>query len=412
VLKYKAIPFDAIRSTLARADTLQLEPSSPSAPRSDQPSGPRYERVRELGEGGMGRVDQARDCDLLRDVAVKLLRPELAGDVAMLDQFLWEARVTAHLDHPNIVPVHDVGRFDDGVFFTMKLIRGATLEATLAAVHDEAAAARAQMPRNRRLRLFLQLCNAVAFAHARGVLHRDLKPSNVMVGEFGELLVTDWGLALPLETEAGRQMAMLMPASLATLSAGTPAYMSPEQARGDKLDERSDVYSLGVILYELAGLSPAFEGSSAPVVLTKVLGGQVRRLQDVDPSLSPSLVAVVTKAMALDAADRYASVAELADEVEAVIDGGSPAAEHASMIRRAARFYVGHDPALGKLRVVDLDVMVLCGLLLGVGSTGVALEGARTWWGWACVVASFVASVPTLVRWIRARADRRRGSRR
>src|SRR6185503_7884244 len=189
--------------------------------------GPRYELVRELGEGGMGHVEHARDRDLLRDVAVKLLRPELLGDAAMLDQFLWEARVTAHLDHPNIVPVHDVGRVDENVFFTMKLVRGATLESVLDGP---------ELPMPRRLRVFHQICSAIAFAHARGVLHRDLKPSNVMLGEFNEVIVTDWGLALPLDNEAGRAIAELMPPSLRAISAGTPAYMSPEQARGDALD--------------------------------------------------------------------------------------------------------------------------------------------------------------------------------
>ena len=381
------------RTNIGRADTVRLDQGD-ARPASAEEPGPRYELVRALGEGGMGRVEHARDRDLRRDVAVKLLRTELLGDAAMLDQFLWEARVTAHLDHPNIVPVHDVGRLEENVFFTMKLVRGATLESAVSAA----------TPIKRRLRLFHSICNAVAFAHARGVLHRDLKPSNVMVGEFGEVLVTDWGLALPLDTDAGRAIAALMPASLRAISAGTPAYMSPEQARGEPLDERSDVFSLGVMLYELVALAPPFQAESAPALLAKVLRGDARPLRDAVPDVSSSIVAVVEKAMATDRDARYASVAALADDVERLVDDLTPAAEHASMLTRAARWYAGRDPKMSRLRVMDVDVMVGGGFFMGLGIAVLFFRGTSDWVGWAWMAAGVLAWLPPMARWF-ARRD-------
>ena len=388
-------PYASIASTIARADTVRAADGEKPVARTPE-TGPRYERVGELGEGGMGRVEQARDRDLLRDVAVKLLRPELLGDAAMLDQFLWEARVTAHLDHPNIVPIHDVGRIDENVFFTMKLVRGATLESALEGP---------ELPMPRRLRVFHQICSAVAFAHARGVLHRDLKPSNVMIGEFNEVIVTDWGLALPLENEAGRAIAELMPASLRAISAGTPAYMSPEQARGDALDERSDVFSLGVMLYEIVALARPFDAESAPALLAKLLRGDARPLREAAPNVSSSIVAVVEKAMATDRDARYASVRALAEDVERLIDRTTPSAEHASALRRAARWYVGRDPKMSRLRVMDVDLLVGGGFCVGIAGAVLARRWLPMWSVGVWAVLALVAGVPPMVRWLGTRRE-------
>jgi serine/threonine-protein kinase len=330
---------------------------------------------------------------LLRDVAVKHLRPELLADAAMLAQFLWEARVTAYLDHPNIVPIHDLGMNETGeLFFTMKLVRGATLETVVAARTESL---------TRRLRMFLQLCNAIAFAHARGVLHRDLKPANVMVGEFGEIIVTDWGLALPLPGGDDEGLRSALPDGMAKLSAGTPMYMSPEQIRGDALDVRADVYALGVMLYELIALRPPYEAASVPALFAKALQGDAIPLT----GASPSLAAVVARAMAVEAGSRYASVDALARDVESVLDGGTPGAERVSLLRRAARYYVARDPAMAGLRVVDIDSWAFSAMLCGLGVAALASRWITLplWAGIAAFAAALLVGAPATIRWLRLR---------
>lgn len=205
-------------------------------------SGTRYRIVAEIARGGMGVVYEAEDLELQRRVAIKVMSDDNR-----------EPRLIAQLEHPGIVPVHDSGVLPDGrVFYAMKLVRGRMLHS------DD------------NLRLFLRLCEAVAFAHSRGVVHCDLKLSNVMVGEFGEVLVMDWGIAN-------------------TTAAGTRGYMSPEQERGDPVDSRTDVYSLGAMLRERAPLP--------------------RRL-----------AAIAAKATAINPSDRYASASELADDVSRFLD--------------------------------------------------------------------------------------------
>ncbi len=344
----------------------------------------------------MGQVDKARDRDLLREVAIKHLRSELLGDAGMLRQFLWEARVTAYLDHPNIVPVHDLGQTPAGLYFVMKLVRGTTLTGMIARAHEDR---RGTFGVQKRLRLFLQLCNAVSFAHARGVLHRDLKPDNVMLGEYGEVLVTDWGIAMPLP-DAPDELTRIAPPATGH-SAGTPMYMAPEQVRGEPLDARCDIYALGAILYEVLALRPAFVGTSLPALLDKILRGHFAPLGEVAPSGVPaSLGAVVRKAMAVDRVARYPSVAALAQDVETVIDGRTPEAESASVVKQLARYYVARDPGMSKLRVVDIDLWVFSGMLMGAG-VGVLLAARLAGLGWMLLVAGFAVSIPSTLRWLR-----------
>jgi len=192
----------------------------------------KYELVEPLGHGGMGSVYLARDRALDRLVALKVVGTFAASPDA-IDRLVREAKVLARLEHPGIVPVHDVSGLPDGrAFYTMKLVRGRRLDEY---VNDETTAAE-------RLRILEHLCDAVAFAHANGVIHRDLKPANVMVGPFGEVLVMDWGVARLTAATEGESNVV-----------GTPGYMAPEQARGDHADERSDVYALGAIMSLLIG---------------------------------------------------------------------------------------------------------------------------------------------------------------
>jgi eukaryotic-like serine/threonine-protein kinase len=247
-----------------------VQPASPEMPRHHPD---RYQLLGEIARGGMGVVLKGRDPDLGRDLAVKVLKAELAGRPAAEQRFVEEAQVGGQLQHPGVVPVYDLGRFADGrPYFAMKLVKGRTLAELLSGRPDPAA------DRGRFLRHFLQVCQAVAYAHAKGVIHRDLKPSNVMVGSYGEVLVMDWGLAKVLPrggladeeraTQASRERERPEPPNEPTVIRtarsgsgpgsetvagsvmGTPAFMSPEQAGGEieRLDERADVFGLGAML--------------------------------------------------------------------------------------------------------------------------------------------------------------------
>ncbi len=249
-------------------------------PRDENPDKPlpRYRLEQHLGRGGMGEVEAVLDNDIGRLVAVKRRRVGLE-DRAGLARFADEIRTVGQLEHPNIVPIHDVGVDDLGRhYFTMKYVDGETLADIIKRLKAGDRVTHAQYGFEERVRIFRGACEAVDFAHDRGILHRDLKPANIMVGKYGEVTVLDWGLARPLdpdepepehETErepvhGGGRMSDTRRGQVL----GTPAYMSPEQARGEPLDARSDVYALCVILHELVGLEHYLDGvtSSAEAI--------------------------------------------------------------------------------------------------------------------------------------------------
>jgi eukaryotic-like serine/threonine-protein kinase len=317
-------------------------------------AGSRYAVEEELDRGGMGVVYRAFDRELERDVALKVLATAVADDASA--ERLWrEARIIAGLEHPGIVPVHDVGRLPDGrVYYAMKRVSGQRLDAWV-----RAGAARAE-----KLRLFLRICEPIAFAHARGVIHRDLKPENVMVGPFGEILVLDWGVAKRIAEHvdehvderineqaprraqrAEGERSQLGDTAQGTV-VGTPLWMAPEQARGeiDRLDARTDVFGLGgVLFFLLRGRAPAVD---------EPRGGGVPRALD----------AIWRRARASEPAARYASASELAADVARFLEGHAVRALPEGLTRRTLRVASRHRAAI---LLVTAYVVVRVALFFG-----------------------------------------------
>lgn len=310
-----------------------------------------HDAVRELGRGGIGRVFVAVDQHLGREVAIKELLLEndidgraLSGLEQPVARFLREARVTGQLEHPNIVPVYELGRRSDGrLYYTMRIVRGQTLAAVIA-----------RTPKlDERLRLIIHfsgLCQAIAYAHSRGVVHRDIKPENVMIGEFGETVVLDWGLAKLIGMEDAADPQESRPMQLSSDSRaertvtgnilGTPAYMSPEQALGhvEEIDARSDVWSLGAVLYTILARRPPFKGADVFATLAEVLKGRFRPLRQIDRDIPADLAAIVGRALQRDKLNRYQTAKELVQDIEAYQAGTRVKAYEYSSFELTRRF--------------------------------------------------------------------------
>jgi tetratricopeptide (TPR) repeat protein/tRNA A-37 threonylcarbamoyl transferase component Bud32 len=378
--------------------SIALVPHDPHATRapdpSDEPSASasgRYRKVRDHARGGLGIVYVALDGELKREVALKEIKPEYADNPVSQSRFLQEAEITGGLEHPGIVPVYGLGSYDDGrPFYAMRFIKGDSLKEAISSFHDPAAPLKEPGVRalelQKLLRRFLDVCNAIAYAHSKGVLHRDLKPDNVMVGRYGETLVVDWGLAktfgrgvpdpertLPstkLLTSSISDLAETLPGSVV----GTPAYMSPEQAGGrlDLLGPASDVYSLGATLYTLLTGRVPFAGKDAVEVLRQVERGEVVRPRGVSPRLDPALEAITLKAMAFLPSDRYDSPRALADDVERWL-----ADEPASAYREPASVRLGRWARKHRTVVTaTASTVLVAALLIGVFAWS-AVERAR-----------------------------------
>jgi CRP-like cAMP-binding protein len=312
-------------------DTVEFEDSGLGADEESDTEDALEERYRDLGEigrGGTGSIHRVDDANLLRQVAMKILEPSLARSPVHIQAFLEEAQITAQLDHPSVVPIHELGIHEGHTYyFTMKLIEGQTLarRVTTSAGHGPLAT---PATLHEFLTIFLKVCDAMAFAHSRGVLHCDLKPSNVMVGHFGEVYVMDWGLSRLVGKPDVRRPVQLMghaPRSLVQSGiAGTPAYMAPEQALGEELTYRTDVFGLGAILYFILMGEAPFVADSVEEAMRRAARVE---LSPPDPEgdglpVPPWLYRIVTRAMARNPADRYASVLELKRDVERFLRGG------------------------------------------------------------------------------------------
>jgi serine/threonine protein kinase/lipopolysaccharide biosynthesis regulator YciM len=322
------------------------------APAGKRELGP-YQILEEIGRGGMGLVLRARDEELRREVAVKVLRSDVRQDERRRLRFIEEAQITGQLEHPGIAPVHLLGRDEKGTeFFSMKLVSGQTLDKLLAQWHAGKTDVRDEYPLARLLAIFERVCETVSFAHSRGVIHRDLKPGNVMIGTHGEVWVLDWGLARVLgETRPEEKAPDAAPVesvrrdyganlTLDGLTVGTPEYMSPEQARGEELDERADLFGLGAVLYEILTGLPPVQGKTLQAVVTNAALGRfspVRRT-GAGRHAPPALAAIAEKCLAAQPKKRYASTRELLRDLRAFAADEAVSAQPDTHWERLARF--------------------------------------------------------------------------
>jgi serine/threonine-protein kinase len=345
-----------------------------------EPESPRYTLTRMHAEGGLGRVWLARDRDLNRGVALKEIRPHHASNGELWRRFLKEAQITGQLEHPNIVPVYELARRkeDDQPFYTMRFVRGQSLLGAIREFHrGRAGRAPDALALHSLLGAFLKVCDAIAYAHSRGVVHRDLKPENIVLGGYGEVVVLDWGLAKLVdapeetseqETELDERIAVSPEAQGDKTHGvvGTPCYMAPEQVAGkhDHINSRTDIYALGGILFEILTGRPPADGPTTADVLEQIRTGRIPRARQAEPTVPRPLEAICARAMAFDRAKRYARAADLAAEVRRWIADEPVTAYREPLAARARRWMRKH-----RTLVTSAAAVVSLGL---IGSAGFA----------------------------------------
>jgi serine/threonine-protein kinase len=365
-----------------------VRPHTDAMPTPEQ-AGARYQLAGEIARGGMGAVLRGRDVDLGRDLAVKVLLEQYTHRPEVARRFLEEAQIAGQLQHPGVVPVYDLGRFGERPFFTMKLVKGQTLAALLRERADPAT------DRPRFLGIALQVAQALAYAHAKGVIHRDLKPANIMVGAFGEVQVMDWGLAKVLAEggvadEAKVSRAHQVPGDVTTIRTarsagsagsfgtdteagsllGTPAYMPPEQANGDiaHLDRRADVFGLGALLCEILTGKPPYVGRSAEEVRRKACNGDLAEAAArLDACGADAELVALTKAcLSPEAVDRPKDARGVADGLTAYLDGVQARLHQAELAEAEAKAKAVEEAKRRRLTLA-LAATVLLALTLGGG---------------------------------------------
>ncbi len=348
--------------------------------------GQRFRIVRPHARGGLGAVFVALDSELDREVALKQILDDRADDPTSRYRFLIEARITGGLEHPGIVPVYGLGAYGDGrPYYAMRFIRGDSLKEAIDHYHTGSASGQGpagpsgsrELELRKLLRRFMDVCNAIDYAHSRGVIHRDIKPANIIVGKHGETLVVDWGLAKPTGralpgTEPAERLLMPLSASgtsetLPGSALGTPAYMSPEQAEGqlDRLGPWSDVYSLGATLYCLLTGQPPFAGDVVDVIRA-AQRGEFRPPRQIDPNIDRALEAICKKAMAHRPEDRYSSARLLADDLDRWMADEPVMAWREPIARRARRWARRNRTVVTALAAAVLVALAGTGAVLGV----------------------------------------------
>ncbi len=352
------------------------------------PSSERFRILRFHAEGGLGTVYIARDEELHRDVALKRIKGAPANDPNCRARFVREAEITGRLEHPGVVPVYGFGQLADGrPEYAMRFIEGESLKSAIATFHSGAPAPAAADGQSRALALpnlvrrFLDVCNAISYAHNRGIVHRDIKPSNIMLGPYGETLVVDWGLAKPVGRPAestDQSEHTLHPSSREGVGSptigpvGTLHYMSPEQASADHehVSFASDIYGLGATLYcLLTGKAPLQDsGDSTADVLAKVRAGAFPKPRELNPSTPKALEAVCKKAMALRPEDRYPSARALAQDIERWLADAPVSVYREPLAVRAGRWLKRNKPLVAA--AVLLVVFGVIGLLVDVVRVG------------------------------------------
>ena len=354
----------------------------------------RFRVLRPHAKGGLGLVSVALDQELNREVAIKEIQARHADDPFSRDRFLLEAEITGGLEHPGIVPVYALGSGPDGrPYYAMRFIRGDSLKEAIEAFHQADNPNRVdqgskELAFRQLLGRFIDVCNAIEYAHSRGVLHRDLKPGNIMIGKYGETLVVDWGLAKTDSVDRGelRQLASLqdertLRPSLGSGSdptlegtiVGTPAFMSPEQATGrTNVGPACDIYSLGSTLYALLTGEKPFQDLDRDVILAKVRRGDFPPPKELKPEIPPPLNAICLKAMALEPKNRYATALELASDIENWLADEPVLAYPETWLSRCGRWSRRHRSA-----VVSAGIFLLCSAIgLGI-STALILAAQR-----------------------------------
>ncbi|MBF2053139.1 MAG: protein kinase [Candidatus Sericytochromatia bacterium] len=340
------------------------------------PDASSYELMLQVGAGAMGEVFLARDRALLRRVAYKRLLSEVNVNAEVLGRFVREVQITAQLEHPNVVPVYSLEKTSDGWAYAMKLVFGKTLKEliqTARSAWEQGHEPEESLRLPALLDHFLKVCDALSFAHDRGVLHRDLKPANIMVGGYGEVYVMDWGIARVMgQADLDGTVELNLPdtgdeevfeATRMGQILGTPRYLSPEQAAGknDQLDGRSDLFALGLILYELTLLKPAYHASKLTELLKKVLKAEKAPPKALHPRqpLPRELLAIITKATARRREDRYARVQDLAADIRRYLRGEAVLAQPDTPLQAGQRWLLKHLAA---------SVLVILGTLFSLGA--------------------------------------------
>ncbi len=335
----------------------------------------RYTLTRLHAEGGLGRIWVARDGSLDREVALKELKPQQARDVEAWQRFLREAQVTGQLEHPNIVPVYEFSRREDQQpFYTMRLIRGRTMRDAIADYHARRRARHDEpLGLPRLLQSFISVCHAVSYAHSRGVIHRDLKPENIVLGDFGEVLVLDWGLArmrgAPIDAApeaAGGNGNSAADATAQGTVVGTPAYMAPEQAAGrvQEVDERADVFGLGGILFEILTGRPPRTGATVESIVSEAAWVEIAPPRQLDASIAPPLNAICRRALAQQADQRYAAAKDVADEIQRYLADEPVTAYREPLTARLARWTRRHRTLVAVSTAVT--VLLAIGTVVGL----------------------------------------------